>query len=191
MLIRIAWRIGKRMAPLQLSMMIQLNHQWHSLQTYFSTMLILLCPYNSFFWLRWRRRGGCSIQKEASTDVFSPGSRWPWETGWRSTVIKIKIRRDRILIATEERKQSLLTISRMEWRKERLRMLGKWEKEPGHQKVQTYLRKNQQAPKNKSKISTQFNFIPLSMMFEKIDKKPTELGSNGRGSKDQDKRKPG
>ena len=55
----------------------------------------------------------------------------------------------------------------------------------------TYLRKNQQAPKNKSKISTQFNFIPLSMMFEKIDKKPTELGSNDRGSKDQDKRKPG
>ena len=52
----------------------------------------------------------------------------------------------------------------------------------------TYLRKNQQASKNKSKIST---FIPLSMMFEKIDKKPTELGSNDRGSKNQDKRKPG
>ena len=44
----------------------------------------------------------------------------------------------------------------------------------------TYLRKNQQAPKNKSKISTQFNFIPLSMMFEKIEKKPTALGSNDR-----------
>ena len=29
------------------------------------------------------------------------------------------------------------------------------------------------------------------LMFEKIDKKPTELGSNDRGSKNQDKRKPG
>ena len=54
-----------------------------------------------------------------------------------------------------------------------------------------YLRKSKQDPKIKNKISTQYNFIPLPMMFEKIDKKPTALGSNDRGSKDQDKRNPG
>ena len=78
----------------------------------------------------------------------------------------------------------------MEWRKERLKVKRKAARTSGSTNPD-YLRKSQQDPKIKSKISTQYNFIPLPVMFEKIDKKPTALGSNDRGSKNQDKRKPG
>ena len=44
----------------------------------------------------------------------------------------------------------------------------------------------------KSKISTNYNFVPLSKVFDVMEMKPkTGIGSNDRGSKNQDKRKPG
>ena len=53
-------------------------------------------------------------------------------------------------------------------------------------------KKNQKAPKMKNQISTQYNFVPLSKVFDVMDKKPRPgIGSNDRGSKNQDKRKPG
>ena len=62
----------------------------------------------------------------------------------------------------------------MEWRKERLKVKRKAARTSGSTNPD-YLRKSQQDPKIKSKISTQYNFIPLPVMFEKIDKKPTGL----------------
>ena len=54
------------------------------------------------------------------------------------------------------------------------------------------LRKIQKAPKIKNQISTQYNFVPLSKVFDVMDQKPRPgIGSNDRGSKNQDKRKPG
>ena len=55
-----------------------------------------------------------------------------------------------------------------------------------------FLRKIQKAQKMKNQISAQYNFVPLSKVFDVIDKKPRPgLGSNDRESKNQDKRKPG
>ena len=54
------------------------------------------------------------------------------------------------------------------------------------------LRKIKKAQKMKSKISTNYNFVPLSKVFDVMEMKPkTGIGSNDRGSKNQDKRKPG
>ena len=54
------------------------------------------------------------------------------------------------------------------------------------------LRKIKKAQKMKSKISTNYNFVPLSRVFDVMEMKPkTGIGSNDRGSKNQDKRKPG
>ena len=44
----------------------------------------------------------------------------------------------------------------------------------------------------KSQISTQFNFVQLSKVFDVMDRKPRPgIGTNDRGSNNQDKRKPG
>ena len=127
--------------------------------------------------MRWWRRGGCSIQKEASTDVFSPGSRWPRETGYKN-----KERSDTDCDGGKKTEfTDNLENGMKKGKTQNARKMRKGAR-TSESTNPTYLRKNQQAPKNKSKISTQFNFIPLSMMFEKIDKKPTELGSNDRGS---------
>ena len=54
------------------------------------------------------------------------------------------------------------------------------------------LRKIKKAQKMKNKISTNYNFVPLSKVFDVMEMKPrTGIGSNDRGSNNQDKRKPG
>ena len=55
-----------------------------------------------------------------------------------------------------------------------------------------FLRKIKKAKNMKSKISSQYNFVPLSKVFDVMNTKPrTGIGSNDRGSNNQDKRKPG
>ena len=54
-------------------------------------------------------------------------------------------------------------------------------------------RKILKAKKSKSKISPPHNydFVPLSRMFEKTENRPRAFGSNDRGSFHRDKRPPG
>ena len=55
-----------------------------------------------------------------------------------------------------------------------------------------FLRKIKKAQNMKIKISSQYNFVPLSKVFDVMNMKPkTGIGSNDRGPNNQDKRKPG
>ena len=107
--------------------------------------------------------------------MSSPGCRWPWETGWWSTAEFSDNLEDGVKLRKSKNVYK--------------RRKGARTSESSNPEN---LRKIKKAQKMKSKISTNYNFVPLSKVFDVMEMKPrTGIGSNDRGSKNQDKRKPG